>query len=383
MKICCIADLHIGIKSYSQIDPETHLYSREIEILNTFRYIIQNCIEQHIPILIIAGDIFHTSKPSPNLQDEVNKTLYFASTHNLYILILDGNHDLSKLNNAVSVLESTDTFHVPNIIHTSQFLDKEININNDICRFIFLPTYTNSNQIKDLLDQNLYINNDYTYPIIVIGHFTTQGAQLNDWLISENEEHININLFNNRNISFVILGHLHKMQILKEKDPTIFYTGSLQRIDFNEENQEKGYYIIDTITKDYTFYSIETQKFYTLNVKIEDSEQSVLEQIYNNIDYDKIKDAITRVIIELEDKFQLSIEEEQQLKNYLFNLGAVNILSIKQKLITTKKTRNLDFNELLSVDKALEIFYKDQPREKERIKLGKQIITEFLNRKEN
>ena len=360
MKICCIADLHVGIKSYSQIDPETHLYSREIEILNTFRYIVQQCIEQHIPILIIAGDVFHTSKPNPNLQDEVNKILYFASSHNLYILILDGNHDKPKLNNSVSVLKSTDTFHIPNIIHTSQFLDKEININNDICRFIFLPTYTDNNQIKELLDQNLYINNDYSNPIIVIGHFTTQGAQLNDWLISENEEHIDIHLFDNRNINFVVLGHLHKTQILKEKDPIIFYTGSLQRTDFNEENQEKGYYIIDSLTSDYIFYPIITQ---------------------NSINQEKIKDAIVRVIIEVNEDLQLSIEEENQLKDYLLNLGAYNIISIKQKLITTKKTRNVDFNELLSLDKALEIFYKDQTRGNERIKLGKQIIKDYYLQK--
>ena len=380
MKICCIADLHVGIKSYSQIDPETHLYSREIEILNTFRYIVQQCIEQHIPILIIAGDVFHTSKPNPNLQDEVNKILYFASSHNLYILILDGNHDKPKLNNSVSVLKSTDTFHIPNIIHTSQFLDKEININNDICRFIFLPTYTDNNQIKELLDQNLYINNDYSNPIIVIGHFTTQGAQLNDWLISENEEHIDIHLFDNRNINFVVLGHLHKTQILKEKDPIIFYTGSLQRTDFNEENQEKGYYIIDSLTNDYIFYPIITQKFYTINIKI-NNDLSVLEQIYSSINQEKIKDAIVRVIIEVNEDLQLSIEEENQLKDYLLNLGAYNIISIKQKLITTKKTRNVDFNELLSLDKALEIFYKDQTRGNERIKLGKQIIKDYYLQK--
>ena len=78
---------------------------------------------------------------------------------------------------------------------------------------------------------------------------------------------------------------------------------------------------------------------------------------------------------------QLSIEEENQLKDYLLNLGAYNIISIKQKLITTKKTRNVDFNELLSLDKALEIFYKDQTRGNERIKLGKQIIKDYYLQK--
>lgn len=376
MKICCIADLHIGIKSYSQIDPETHFYTRELEVLNNFKKIIDICINDNIPILIIAGDIYHNFKPSPNLQDEVNKLLFYASQNNIYLLILDGNHDLSKQEGSVSVLESADTFKVRNIIHTSKFLDKELNINNEIIRFIFLPTYTTNEEIKSLLDQNLYKNNEYKNSIIVIGHFTTQNAQLNDWLIAENEEYIDLYNFSDRNISFVVLGHLHKPQILS-KNPIIFYTGSLQRSDFNEENQDKGYWIINTADNTYKFFKIDTQKFYTLDVKIED--ENALERIKEKIDKEKVKDAIVRVIIEIEEQYKLTEDEEAQLKEYLINLRASNILAFKQRIINNKKVRNIEFNELLSIDKALEIFYKDQPRAKERIQLGKEIYNQYKN----
>lgn len=376
VKICCIADLHIGVKSYSQIDVETRFYLRELEVINNFRQIIQMCIDQSISILIIAGDVYHNSKPSPNLQDEVNKLLNYASVNKLYVLLLDGNHDLSKQIDSVSVLKTTNTFQIPYIIQTSKFLDKEISIRKDTVRFIFLPTYTTNEQVKYLLDQNLYENNDYKHPIIVIGHFTVQGAQLNDWLVAENEEYIDLNNFNNRNISFVVLGHLHRSQILKNNNPFIFYTGSLQRIDFNEENQEKGYWIINTKTKETNFYPIETQRFYTLQVDIND-DKSVLEQIKEKINVERINNAVVRIIINISEKMKLTTDEEKQLISYINDYNPQQLLAIKQNIIDKKHIRNSSLTELLTIDKALEIFYKDQVREQERIKLGKKIIEQY------
>ena len=105
MKICCIADIHVGVRSYSKVDPQTHFAYRELETLNTFKRVVTSCIDNHIPILLIAGDIYHSSVSSPMLQDEVNKILYYASTNNIKVLILDGNHDLKKLDTAVSALK--------------------------------------------------------------------------------------------------------------------------------------------------------------------------------------------------------------------------------------------------------------------------------------
>ena len=194
LRLCCIADLHIGLKNYSKIDPVTHFYSRELEILDNFKKIVQMCIDDKLDALLIAGDIYHSSLSSPTLQDEVNKILFYASQSHLNMLILDGNHDLKKGDKTVSALKPTETFSLQYIIHTQYFLDTELILNKETCRFIFLPTYTSNEELKELLDKNLPENNDYKNPIVVIGHFTMQKAELNDWLVAENEEFIDINL---------------------------------------------------------------------------------------------------------------------------------------------------------------------------------------------
>lgn len=390
MKICCIADLHVGLKTYAEINvniidnfpgPKINinsLYDREVEVLINFKQIINTCLQQNIPVLIIAGDIYHTTQPSSNLQDEINKLLFYASQNNLYVLILEGNHDLKKSDGAVSALEVFDTFHIPYIIHTSKFLDKELVINNETIRFIFLPTYTNNEEIKYLLEQNIY---NYKHKIVIIGHFTTQGAKLNEWLTAENEDNIDINLFNKAN--YVVLGHLHKRQILSD-NPLVFYTGSLQRTDFNEEDQEKGYNILDTNTNQLDFYPIKTQSFYTIEINLCEtnlnSDESIIEYIKKQIIIERIEDSIVRVIINTIEELKLTNEEEQIVKDYILNYQPKKIIAIKQNIKNSNHIRNENLTESLSLTKALEIYYKDQPREKERIQLGKEVIKQYLDK---
>ena len=43
---------------------------------------------------------------------------------------------------------------------------------------------------------------------------------------------------------YVALGHIHKTQVLVETPPVV-YSGSMQRVDFSEEKDPKGFYVVD------------------------------------------------------------------------------------------------------------------------------------------
>ena len=75
---------------------------------------------------------------------------------------------------------------------------------------------------------------------------------------------------------YIALGHIHKHQVLNENPPVV-YAGSLERLDFGEEEDEKGFYLVE-IEPDsekgkrrvsFDFHPVDGRRFVTVSVEIE------------------------------------------------------------------------------------------------------------------
>jgi len=99
---------------------------------------------------------------------------------------------------------------------------------------------------------------------------------------------------------YIALGHMHRRQIVDHPVPVV-YPGSLQSIDFGDEGDEKGFYVlqIDEAAskgrrlKDYTFHPIKTRRFLTVEIdaNTDDPAATVLQAIAKK----EVKDAIVRI----------------------------------------------------------------------------------------
>jgi exonuclease SbcD len=155
----------------------------------------------------------------------------------------------------------------------------------------------------------------------------------------------------------------------------IFYTGSLQRLDFNEENQKKGFFVLDVSNNDttYTYHEVNSQLFYTLNLNTVGMSDS-FDYVKKMIDTNRVKDAIVRIKLETDSASKLTTSQEKDIYEYLQSLCANTILNIQQKITDNEKVRNAAITEYVSMDKGLELYFDNQPRKEERIKLGKKIL---------
>ena len=364
MKILCFGDFHIGVRTYGRIDPMTGLNTREIQTLGILDEMVDYAINNKVEVIIAAGDMYKNNFPSPTLQNEFNKRLKKATDNNIVLLLLDGNHDVSKMETTASALKSFDTFDIQNAVHTR--FHKEY-IHNGI-KFVFLPTYHTKEQIEEIIK-----NTDYSIPVIFIGHMTIRGAFMNDWLIEDKEVFIDVDAFKKPNVLAVVLGHLHKHQVLC-KSPLMFYTGSTQRIDFNEEKQSKGFVVLDIndFGVESKFIEVNSQKFLTIKLDLVGSTnptKEVIDEITKN--KIKVKDAIVRIRVDVDDTIKI---DERKIYEYVCNLGADTVLDIQKSFEQQKLIKDAELNEHVSIEKGLELYYKDKPRSKERIELGKEII---------
>ena len=106
----------------------------------------------------------------------------------------------------------------------------------------------------------------------------------------------------------IALGHIHKHQVLSNSPPVV-YAGSLERLDFSEEEDDKGFYLVE-IEPDketgkrqvsFDFHPVSGRRFLTIDVNIEPPDtypaSTVLKAIAKQ--EEKIRNAIVRLNVSL------------------------------------------------------------------------------------
>lgn len=106
MKLAHIADSHLGIRQYHRQTP-TGINQREADVANAFRGAIDDVIVQRPDVVIIAGDLFHSVRPT-------NAAIVFAFRQfqrlrealgpDVPIIIVAGNHDTPRSSETGSIL---------------------------------------------------------------------------------------------------------------------------------------------------------------------------------------------------------------------------------------------------------------------------------------
>lgn len=370
IKICTSADIHIGYTTYGTIDPQTGLNTRVLNALNSLDEMINYCINDSIEYLIIAGDAYKNNIPSPTLQKEFDKRIKHAADNNIKIYIMDGNHDVSMLKTANSALKTFDTLGVKNVFHSKNLKLYDI---GDL-QILMMPTYCNQELTEQILSKPL------EKPTLVVMHGTIKGAMLNDWLIEQNESAIDIDTLKKDNIIGVVLGHLHKHQILN-KDPLIYYTGSLQRIDFTEENQEKGFVVLtyDTDNKnlDYEFIEVPSQTFHTIKLDLTNSEDEMTE-LFNEFENrkNKLNNSIVRLILNVNSSNKI---EDNILIKKLKEYNIYHLASIQKNVVKNDIVKNKEITENITEEKALKMYFKDNKNADKIINEGLKMIQKLQN----
>ncbi|GAI82507.1 unnamed protein product, partial [marine sediment metagenome] len=107
---------------------------------------------------------------------------------------------------------------------------------------------------------------------------------------------------------YIALGHIHKHQVLSHNPPVV-YPGSLERLDFSEEEDNKGFYIVE-IEPDketgkrrvsFDFHPVTGRRFLTINISIESPDTEPTSTVLRAIaeQEDRVRDAIVRLNISL------------------------------------------------------------------------------------
>jgi exonuclease SbcD len=111
---------------------------------------------------------------------------------------------------------------------------------------------------------------------------------------------------------YVALGHVHRHQILATQ-PLVVYPGSIERVDFGEENEAKGYCWLEVEKGNvkFNFCPIPTRVFRTIEVDVTQSDDPQA-KLLKAIAKGKIDQAIARLIYKVRAE-QLALIDDRLL----------------------------------------------------------------------
>ncbi len=330
MKILHFADLHLGVETYGRLDPATGLSSRLLDFLKALDQVVDYALENKVDLVLFCGDAYKSREPTQTQQREFAKRINRLSTNGIPIFLLIGNHDLPNAIGKATTTEIFDTLAVEKVYVSNRPQVYTIPTGRGEVQIVSLPWLRRSalltkeatkNLTFDQMNQKLQAAMTRVIaskaeelapalPAILAAHVWVSGAQVgSERSMTIGQEHaLLLSNVAHPAFDYIALGHIHKHQVLKENPPVV-YAGSLERLDFSEAEDDKGFYLVE-IEPDaetgkrrvsFGFHPVAGRHFLTIDVNIEPSDAEPTSTVLKSIaeQQDKVRDAIVRLNISL------------------------------------------------------------------------------------
>jgi exonuclease SbcD len=344
IRLLHIADIHIGMENYGRTDPKTGLNQRVMDFLRRLSDAVDYALDHEIDVVIFAGDAYKTRDPNPTFQREFARRMKRLPDAGIPVVMLVGNHDLPAVVQRASSISIFETLKVPNTFVgdreklwqiecrrgqplqvatvpyplKSGLLTDEESRGKSIAEVDTLMQQALTENIRALAAQ---AKQQPDIPALLTGHFSVQEASQG----SERNIMIGRDVAVARSVladpawDYVALGHIHKHQSLNgDAHPPVIYSGSIERIDFGEEREPKGW-VVATIERGradwrfVTYYKLPARPFVTVAVDLRQQEGDPTPAVLAAIAGHDLKDAVVRVNLRLRAEQETLLQEREVL----------------------------------------------------------------------
>jgi exonuclease SbcD len=316
-----IADTHIGVENYGRLDTATGLHTRLQDFAQCLAFAVDTALERGIDAVLFAGDAYKHATPNPTHEGIFAEQMKRLADAQIPVIMVTGNHDIPASFGRASAL---------NIFHTlggkESFLVAEkpclsrIETKSGPFQVACFPWPTRhvlltKDEYKNLSDEEITriieekcehrINKfardlDPALPSVLLAHLVVADA-----IYSGSERSTIIGkdpvllqgVLKNPAFDYVALGHIHKHQDLHvQGQPHVVYPGSLERIDFGEAQDEKGFCLVSLKKQESAYEFIKTPARPFVKIEIDVSTRDFpTEAIVQKIATYTLKDAVVRV----------------------------------------------------------------------------------------
>jgi exonuclease SbcD len=378
VKILHFADAHIDMNNFGRRDPETGFPVRVLDFLYSLDQIVDAALRESVDLVIFAGDAYKNRNPRPTFQKAWGERIMRLSRAGIPTVLLVGNHDVSPAAGRAHTMQEFTTLDVPHVLVMDQI--DTLRLEEIPLQVIGIPwTSYDIGTVEELVAIELqWLNPDE--PAILVAHAGVVGAEYGSGQIitGENDLVLSMKTVADTRLDYVALGHIHKYQSLNgDAHPPIVYSGSIERVDFGEIKEKKGY-VIAEVDKGQTFMrfvELNTRPFLNISVHIT-SAGTVMDEIMQKLpDPDVVAGVICRVQLYYSRDWEALVDERAIIDHFeqAFSLQIQKIRQASKRIrLSTAKVESLNASELL------EQYWMSVDMDKEEIGVMQSLANEVL-----
>jgi DNA repair exonuclease SbcCD nuclease subunit len=367
MKFAHVSDIHLG-------HSPSGMMFREEDFKNAFEYTINKIISENVDFVILSGDLFDKSKPTPKTISDAIHTLTQLKNNNIPVIIIEGNHEQNKNKSPVQLLYELGLVELiglyPNKFKGAHINHQEVNntgayynyavIDNiEIWGLQYYPR-SKHNTVFEKYPHGLleFVNPQGDYNILTL-HQTIGGVYDNPIYNEIAEVHTSQLP---KDYDYYALGHIHEYAKKQLTNSMLIYPSSLERCDYGDYNitityhddlkvnhhkeKQKGFIIVNN--KKDEFITTPARDIIKITVKgVENEVMRKLDEIKSTLpagcltDVSIIPPEVGGVSVEKLDKLFMSWKKSGVICNYKYNI-------LNPKKTITIKNKKLNFNDFLS-----------------------------------
>jgi len=323
IKLLHLSDIHLGSGfTHGYMNPETGLNTRFEDFVKALSLCADRAIADAVDLVLFGGDAFPDATPPPRVQEAFATQFRRLADAQIPSVLLVGNHDQHAQGQGGDSLCIYRTLGVPGVVVGDRLQTHRIATASGAVQVITLPWITRStlltrtetedlsvSAINELLIDRLRVALegeiralDPDLPTILLGHLMADTAEFGAerFLAAGKGFTVPLALLARSCFDYVALGHVHRHQVLCDA-PLVVYPGSIERVDFSEEKEEKGFVRVDLERGrvEMQFCLLPVRPFHTIRVDVSEAEDPQAE-VLRAIAHTPIEDAVVRLIVQLQ-----------------------------------------------------------------------------------
>jgi len=340
MKVLHFADLHLGVETYGNVDPATGLSTRLLDVLKALDEVVECAVDNDVDLVLFCGDAYKSRDPSQTHQREFAKRLRRLSESGIPIFLLVGNHDLPNAVGRATAVEIFDTLAVSHVyvgnrpdiyriptrhgevqVVALPWLRRSVLLSRETARGISIGQV--NDQLQEMMTRrllDLISDLDPNLPTLLAAHVSLSTAKPGSErsMVVGSDPVLLLSNVSQPVFDYVALGHIHRQQVLFQTPPVV-YAGSLERFDFGDEGQEKGFYVVDiqSVGKEkrvtHEFHKVNARRFTTLEIFVDNEDEDPTTAVLKALAQHEAetKNAIVRVQLSLPVALEASLRDAE------------------------------------------------------------------------